>query len=244
MDEPRTTLDTILGYHFVIKGELHQHPFPDFLDVSGVAICEHLEGKVQKERPHYHCWVPRTSLHVDKWKKDIIRPFYDSQYPDPKALKWNTHANSYYMFKEHDSYSDWEKYVARDPEVKKGSWIRWNRPGVPPPIEPGIAISDFIVTGPVNTIIDCPIKVVRKSSLEKQIKFLNYVKSCVDESDYDTLTPEILTDYVFEYCGKNEFVAMNAAYTFINYALSQLLTGDARARYKERFRSVICSKFF
>jgi len=230
------------GIHIIIKGDLHNvEIFPEIMDLSGSAVVEHLEGYVQKERPHYHVWIPHKNptLTDEKHWKAKLRAYYDTKID---GLNWNKNANAYYCVKKHNSYQAWERYVARDPEVKISSWIKWNRYGDPPPL---VITQRTMVTVGQSTTKQTGSQLGRKqTTLDKQQRFLRFVQDCFDPDEYNTLTPEILTDYLFEYCGKNEFVSLQASYTFINYALSQLLTGEARNRYKSRFRDVIISKFF
>lgn len=238
MEEPSHPDET--GIHVIIKGDLHDvELFPEFLELSGCAIMEHMEGWIQKERPHYHVWVPyrNPTVKVEENYRKLLRAYYDTKISN---LIWKTHANSYYCVKAHNSFTKWLQYVAKDPEVKRGSCIKWNRDGDPPKIE---IIANTIVNVGVDTV-PTTTKTSKKTSLEKQQKFLRFVQDAFAPEDYNTLTPEILTDYLFEYCANNEFVALNASYTFINYALSHLLDGEARRRYKERYRDVIISKFF
>ena len=113
------------GVHVVIKGVLHGVGTEYYKDISGCAIGQHAKGLLQKERPHYHIWLPNT--YTVTALKATLRSYYDSKLPD---LKWNTHANSYYTVKEHNSFRKWKEYVF-NPELadcKQPTVEVWNVP--------------------------------------------------------------------------------------------------------------------
>lgn len=236
------------GLHIIIKGVLHDvELFPDLLDLSGSAVAEHLEGKVQKERPHYHCWVPKTTATKEQWK-GLLRAYYDTKVP---GLDWNRNANAYYTVKYHNSFDAWVTYASDPEEYKKASWVKWNCPGEPPKMR---NISELILpaqggaTGPQNVIHLGPGLVVAKdkkfSSLEKQQRFLRYVKDSITEDEWNSQTAHSISRLFFRYCGQNGFTAMHGGYTYVNYVLSQLLTGTKLEDAESRFADILCSKFF
>jgi len=117
------------GIHLVIKGLLHGVGTEYYKDISGCAVGQHAKGLLQKERPHYHIWLPDT--YTIKGVKEIIRQYYDTKLPD---LKWNRNGNAYYAVKAHNSFNKWKGYVF-DPalaDCKQPTVEVWNVPETRP----------------------------------------------------------------------------------------------------------------
>lgn len=164
-----------MDVHVVLKGVLHDCQLPTYLsDLSGVVIVEHKFGLIQKERPHYHCWIPGVSR-LSQFKADL-RGYYDGLIPD---LKWNTHANAYWTVKEHGSFESWLNYVLNE-ECKSPTVVVWNRSG-PRPVSPDVSrsIDDLII--PANVVTEVPVVKSPESSRSKKEpcykRFINYLNS-------------------------------------------------------------------
>lgn len=91
-----------------------------------------MEGLVQKERPHYHIWIPgefSTPKPLNEFKSRL-RAYYDTKIT---GLKWDTDANAYWCLKSHKDREAWISYTS-DPEkakCKKPSILLWNAPDKP-----------------------------------------------------------------------------------------------------------------
>lgn len=234
MDPVRQQLGTvdIPGIHIVIKGELHDvELFPELADLSGSAVVEHKEGKRQKERPHYHCWVPKDYATVKLWK-ERLRTYYDSRVSN---LKWNTHANSYYTIKDHDSFDRWVQYVVKDPDVKVSSWVKWNLPGSPPQL---YSLDDLVLPPPINEIIVNQLP--EKDKSKREAAHLRFYAWLLKQSVDDELTIHQITEYWIEWTsGAYELRNVSAP---IRYAWYMLQTDKKSA--KERLVREIMRKNF
>lgn len=205
------------GIHIIIKGDLHDvELIPEISDLSGCAVVEHKEGKKQKERPHYHCWIPKEA--DTKLWKERLRTYYDSKLP---GLKWNTHANAYYTVKEHDSFYAWVDYVVRDPDVKISSWIKWNRPGEPPPIRSEIPI----VAQPINSLVITPPTVSQPKKAACHIRFYEWLQR--QEIENDLSITEIQEYWIEWTSGAYELRNVSAP---IRYAWYMLQTDKKEAK--------------
>lgn len=158
------------GLHVVIKGLLHPAGTEWFKDISGCCIGQHKEGLTQKERPHYHIWLPNT--YTVKNVKADLRKYYDTLIPD---LKWNTHANAYYTVKDHDSFQNWKEYVFNPDlaECKKPTVELWNS------LEPRPIISDIN-----DLVFELPhdeSKVVKKEVSKRANASVRFLEFCRKE---------------------------------------------------------------
>lgn len=134
-----TDKDSYEGYHLVIKGILHQYRYDIVKDISGVVVVEHLKGLVQKERPHYHIWVPYSSCIGGSTSRDGIKKVIRDHYTALNStLDWNRNANAYYSFTPHSSFDNWLNYTfVSCKDCKEPKLHVWNREGAPPDrIEP------------------------------------------------------------------------------------------------------------
>lgn len=165
-----------MDLHVVIKGVLHDCQLPTTIsDLSGAVVVEHKYGLVQKERPHYHCWIPGVPS-ISRFKAEL-REYYDGLISD---LKWNTHANAYWTVKEHGSFKSWLKYVLYD-DCKSPSVIVWNRSD-PRPELPDLARSIDELIIPANVVTEVPITTalpgISRSKKDPCYKrFLGYLNS-------------------------------------------------------------------
>lgn len=225
----------VQGYHITIKGVLHQYGYDYFKDISGCVVVEHREGLTQKERPHYHIWIPPSDS-IPRIKR-ALRSYYDEKNED---LNWNTHANAYYSVTPHNSYEKWLKYTI-DPEkasVKKPTIVLWNLPGSPPEVRPaaelivsgldgGIAPSG--ATGP--TVVVASRKHV--TTEDKQKKFYQFVKEYYQENKGEEVSYNSVARLLDDYA-KGGFNEM-AAPQYIEFAMYNYLkdSGD-KVRFKER----------
>lgn len=209
------------GIHVTIKGILHQYGIEYFTNIEGCVIVEHKEGLIQKERPHYHIWLP--SSHTIDSTKRALRSYYDTK---TSELKWNTHANAYYSVTPHDNFQKWIDYTI-DPEksqVKKPSIQLWNRSEP----RPEVRIIDNLVL-PGLSIVSPPVATTVKkhqNTLDKQAKFYNFVKEYVSENPQEVLGYTDITGLLYEY-SKGGFNEM-AAPQYIEFAMYHYLkdSGD------------------
>lgn len=198
----------------VIKGILHTIGSDYFNDISGCAVVQHMHGLVQKERPHYHIWLP-SGYNVNSTKK-LLRDYYDSKIAD---LKWNTHANAYYTVKEHDSIEKWLEYVI-DPakaDCKKPEILCWNISDRSRPVVR--SLDELILPDLSGSESKVTVVSARKhiTTQDKQAKFYKYVKEFYELSPGHAVDHVVISDLLYEYStgGFN----VNAAPQYIEYAL-------------------------
>lgn len=208
------------GLHIIIKGDLHTcELFPEISNFPRCAVVEHKEGRKQKERPHYHCWLPfeaPTKATELEWKLKC-RTYYDSVL---SGLNWNRNANAYYTVKCHDSYKRWFEYVVRDPDVKISSWIKWNREGEPPPI----LVEIPIVAQPTNSLVIIP----KMESQRKEACHLRFWKWLQNQEVEDDLSITEIQEYWIEWTsGAYELRNVSAP---IRYAWYMLQTDKEAAK--------------
>lgn len=156
--------DTEHGFHFVIKGVLHQYKYELVKDLSGCVVVEHRKGLVQKERPHYHIWIPHGSIingaKCIKEYKQVIREHYSALNKD---LDWNRNANAYYSFTPHSSFDNWPDRV---PELS--------------PLE-SLVIEHSDLTGPINvTYVTNTITNPVNTKSKSKAKSVLFYEHCLD----------------------------------------------------------------
>ena len=221
------------GIHIIIKGDLHNVDLiPTISDLSGCAVAEHKEGRKQKERPHYHCWLPKDTATVKQWK-ERLRAYYDTQVPN---LKWNTHSNAYYTVKEHDSFHKWVEYVARDADVKVSSWIKWNLPGDPPKL---FTLEDLVVPAPVNEIVVLP-SIPEKDKTKREAAHIRFYNWLMKQQIDDELTIHEITEYWVEWShGAYELRNVTAPIRYAWY----MLQIDKKAAKERLVREILRKNF-
>lgn len=229
-----------MDLHVVIKGRLHdvQELPPVLQNLPESAVIQHARGLKRTENPHYHCWVPGVP-DADAFKAEM-RSFYDKKLPD---LKWKTHGNAYWTVKVFQTgFDDWLKYVIDPKEVKAPTWIQWNRTGSPPEVHTEMPLDNLIVD-PV-TLPQVVTVTTKKSSLDKQQKFLNYVLDNSPHEDNNNFTPQEVAEMLFEYCKFNGQTTESCCFTYVNFVLSHVHTGSKFAATRRAFGDKIVSRFF
>lgn len=228
-----------MDLHVVIKGRLHdvQELPPVLQNLPESAVIQHARGLKRTENPHYHCWVPGVELEALKAE---MRSFYDKKLPD---LKWKTHGNAYWTVKVFNTgFDDWLKYVINPKEVKAPTWIQWNRTGSPPEVPTELPIDNLIVD-PV-TLPKVVTVTTKKSSYDKQLKFLNYVRENSPKSDMNQLSAMDVSELLFEYCKFNGQTTESCCFTYVNFVLSHVHTGTKYEATRRAFADRITSRFF
>ena len=166
--------DGIPGWHIIIKGPCHQHGFALYKDISGCCIGEHKEGLVQKERPHYHVWVPREKFSRTE-ARAAVRSFYEPKTPD---TDWNRSANACYSCTPHTSFTAWVDYVfGKNTDCKKPTVMLWNSDTPRPPSFDELVYSN-VLTYDAGTIT------VQKAASKKAPAYQRFYDYCKDMKWY------------------------------------------------------------
>lgn len=229
-----------MDLHVVIKGKLHgvQELPPVLQNLPESAVIQHSRGLKRTENPHYHCWVPGVP-DIAAFKAEM-RSFYDKKLPD---LEWKTHGNAYWTVKVFQTgYDDWLRYVIDPKEVKAPTWILWNRTGSPPEVPTERDLSELVLTSPTDKVEEK--KPVKKQSLEKQLKFLNYVLDNSPHEDNNKLTPMDIASMLFKYCQFNGQTTEACCFTYVNFVLSHVHTGSKYLETQRAFADRITTRFF
>lgn len=225
------------GLHVVIKGELYQYGLEWFSDISGCAAIEHKFGLVQKERPHYHIWLP-SSYSVSNTKK-ALREFYDTK---QEGLKWNTHANAYYTVKEHGDFDKWLNYAWSKDECKEPSVGIWNV-GCEKPLPKPTPINELVYAKASDVPESKPIPAKRKKEPTKMEQFYLYCKSYFDEFPMKDISRDEILKLLLSWSkgGMNKF----RVYEFVHYATYRLLAegGEKTSKAFESFESRILDEW-
>jgi len=201
-----------MDVHVVIKGRLHELGYTYFQDISGCVIVEHKVGLVQKERPHYHIWLP--GVPDVRSTKNALRAHYDTL---DSNLKWNTHANAYYTVKEHNDFDAWLNYAWTNADCKLPELVLWNLPD-PRPVRPFdeliLPAQDGGIAGPTNYVVATEVasqpRKKQKTSEDKFNDFCNYCKSYYDENKDENIEDFKVKELLWSY-SKGRFNRFRAA---------------------------------
>lgn len=237
-----------VGISITLKYKLHDDGCPNmYSDLSGSAVAEHKEGFVQKERPHYHIWIPEPwtckaqGLKLEKRYKQQIREFF---MPRISGVDWNKDCNALYCVKHHDSFHTWVRYVTEE-QIKKGSWYKWNCRGEPPPMR---QMDDLIlpvvnVETPTNVIhyeVSPVVAKTPKDASKREAAHIRFYNWLLQQEIEDELTIHEITEYWVEWShGAYELRNVTAP---IRYAWYMLQTDKKTA--KERLVREIHRKLF
>lgn len=220
-----------MDVHAIIKGILHPIDLPACIyDLSGAVVVEHKCGLIQKERPHYHCWLP--GVPSVPWQKTVLREYYDQQFP-PGHLTWETYANAYYCVKQHDDFVTWLKYTFSDKvaaKCKSPSIVIWNRSD-PRPDSPDVARSFDELILPTNVVTESPVVVPpappapsKKKKDPAHIRLYNY---CVDKGAFEPSMEEVANYWAEMTGGAYELRFVTGS---IKYAFYKLNNYDPRIK--------------
>lgn len=211
------------GLHVVIKGVLFQHGIDWFKDISGCVVVKHQFGLVQKERPHYHIWLPDTYDVVST--KKSLREYYDTK---EKDLKWNTFANSYYTVKEHDNFDKWWAYTYKE-NCKEPDLVLWNASSERPITTPSNLV---VLHGPSDEFFEPVTEALsvskpvapkpRKKEPTKIEAFFNYCEKYYKDNPSESISRHDVLELLLSWSkgGMNKF----RVYEFVQYATFRLLS--------------------
>lgn len=201
--------------------------------------------KKYNEKPHYHLYYNSGEEVRQKKVQDllktneIVRKYYVS-----KNDFWSTKTAFNYNL---ESY--WE-YVWADYPSKSQRLVFWNisEPQLPIPMP-----MDLILETPGNIIATGPLdehrflgkaKDSKKSSLEKQQKFLKHVKEYYEGKDLNTVTAKKVIKRLYDYCGQNGFTTEACCYTWVNYVIANIHTEETYKESRRDFTDRIHRRFF
>lgn len=197
-------------------------------------------GKGFKEKPHYHIYYDAGKEVVKESVQELVRS-------NEIVQKYYKASNGFWSIDtkpEYDLDSYWTYVWAQYP-TKKQRLIFWNIP------TPQLPIPDLVMESPGNIIATGPLEEFRKKtqarkiSLEKQQKFLKYVKEYYDDTkDLNTIPPKEIIKRLYDYCSQNGFTTEACCFTWVNYVLSNIYTNDAYEESRRRFTERIFQKYF
>lgn len=196
------------------------------------------------EKPHYHLYYNAGKEVTQKEVQELVKS-------NEIVTKYYKASNGFWSVETDPGYdlNSYWNYVWKDYPKKKQRLMFWNIP------EPQLPIPDFIMESPGNVIALGPLEEYRhrivevkkdpkKSALEKQQKFLKFVKEYYEGTDYNELTPKKVIKRLYDYCGENGFTTEHCCFTWVNYVLANLLTDDQRKKSRSAFAARLESRFF
>lgn len=202
-------------------------------DVSGCVVIQHNDT----DKQHLHIYFVHepidvsTHTHSDKLKvkyKSIFGLGELSGNELRTAWAWcypGTSLDSYWNYTAHDKK---QKAYGRS----GAQLLLWKLPD---------AKREILLPPPAKDVVI--MKEPKKSSLEKQKKFLKYCKEFYDETKTQP-TVSSCTELLFEYCRRDGFTTESCCFVWVNYALANLLHGPAYDIYKGEFSGRMMRKFF
>lgn len=223
------------GIHIIIKGILHPIGLEFFEQFREVIAVQHKEGLVQKERPHFHIWIPIG--HVEQLKKDL-RKFYDARIP---GLEWNTHANAYYTVKDYDKFENWIEYVynPQTAKCKKPTIELWRSPQTrPPPLPEVIEVNELIYETGDPTNVQEPKVIITKDKSKRESASARFLKYCKQEEMENATIEEVAEAWIEWTKGSYELRNVTAP---IRHAYFMLNGEDPRI--KAMMRGELMEKF-
>lgn len=198
-------------------------------------------GKGFKDKPHYHLYYNAGEEVVKEKVQELVRS-------NDIVQKYYKASNGFWSIDtkpEYDLDSYWT-YVWKDYPAKKQRLIFWNIPVDPYPIPSLVMESpgNIIATGPLDAHRGRVSTANKKLSLEKQQKFLKHVKEYYEGKDLNAITPTQVIKRLYDYCGQNGFTTEACCYTWVNYVMANIHTGEAYKESRSRFVDRIFQKFF
>lgn len=158
-----------MAMHVTLKGEMYKYGYDMFQHLPGSVVVRHMEGLVQKERPHYHIWWP-TDLKKSH-ATDVIKQYVRSK----DATFADKNGNALYSCTPHDSFTRWLDYTI-DPmkaKVKKPEIMVWNLPDPKPEVRSEAQlILPALSVEVLNTVSSTEKK---KSKRNRGVEFYNYM---------------------------------------------------------------------
>lgn len=224
----------MFGYHITLKHDIHGLKDLTLYDVEGVACVEHAEGLVQKERPHYHIWVPHdtlpTAYEVDKKRKEL-RSHYLTLAPHLSGLN----GNALYAVIAHNNYDNWKEYVIRE-KCKKPKVIFWNRPDPAPEFAPPDQPPDALILPALD--VDAPVAVVKEKKKDPAYKrFETYCNELVNPT-----IDEVIEHWTSWTQGNHEMHRVQGPIRYVYY--SRTTDPIQKARIKDTMNREIHDRFF
>lgn len=214
------------GYHIVLKHDLHDLKDVTLYNVEGGACVEHATGLVQKERPHYHIWVPHEGKPSDyevKKKREELRAHYMALAPHLVAVN----GNALYSVKAHDSFDNWKQYVIRE-NCKHPKVIFWNRSDPAPEFESPRSLEELIF--PDRVVQETPIAVVKEKKKDPAYKRFEAYCSELENPDID----EVIAHWAYWTQGNHEMQRVQGPIRYVYY------TKTTDPIQKQRIHDTMC----
>lgn len=212
-------------------------------DISGAVIVYHAGGNRKggfNEKPHYHCY-----LQLDGTRDDISALLLSN----PIISKYHKPSNAFWMIDTKSSYtlnSFWD-YVWTDYPLKRQRLIHWgdSRPQLEIPESP--LVLALVAPGPLDehrgTLRPKPVS-AKKASIDKQNKFLQYCRDYFDGEDTNNVTHKQILHLLYDYCRQNGHTTESCCFTYVNYVISNIHTGDTYEESKRQWSRRLLDKFF
>lgn len=208
--------------------------------LEGFIIVYHAGGtraKGFREKPHYHMYLQRQTDR-DSIAAILLANSVISKYHKASNSFWSIDTKSTYNLESFWHYV-WDQFP-----VKRQRLIVWNdsRPQLQIPENPLVIahgpLDEFRGTGSVK------IEKAKKSSLEKQQKFLAYCKEYYEDNPGKSPDPKRILKLLYDYCKGNGFTTESCCFVWVNYALANLSTDEKYKEHRRDFVSRLAHKFF
>lgn len=194
----------------------------------------HAKGK-NGQKPHYHLYYKcdTTQANVKEYvlQNEIVKKYYK-----PTNGFWEVASKEHYTLELY-----WE-YVWKNHPDRGQRFVWWDiletQLEIPEPL-PILATPNDVF---LSVYEEAP-KAPKRSSLEKQQRFLKYAKEQYETTQKPVTTRRTLK-YLYEYCRENGFTTETACFVYVNYANSHLLQGDEYKRSRAQFCERLENKFF
>lgn len=202
-------------------------------------------GKGFQDKPHYHLYYNAGEEVAKEKVQELVKA-------NPIVQKYYKASNGFWSVDTDPGYdleSYW-RYVWADFPAKKQRLIYWNIP-VDQADYPVPTMDAFVMATPGNVIATGPldqyrgkIQTTKKLSLEKQQKFLKHVKEYYEGRDLNTITPRKVIKRLYDYCGQNGFTTEACCYTWVNFVIANIHTGEILKQSRRDFTDRIFHRFF
>lgn len=209
-------------------------------DISGSVIVYHAGGSRKGgfvEKPHYHCYMQKDT------DRDTIAKIFLA---NSTIQKYHKASNAFWMIDTKSTYSlssFWD-YVWKDFPLKRQRLVHWgdSRPPLSVPELPIVPIA----TGPIEEYRGTGRVVVesKKTSLDKQRKFLKYCQDYYGDEDTNSVSPKEILGLLYDYCRQNGHTTEACCFTYVNFVISNLHTDEMYEQSKRDWSRRLLQKFF
>lgn len=216
------------------------------LGLKGWAIVSH-EGGKEGEHPHLHCYIQHSEPITAMTVKNRLKKHAPQIFGDFKG-------NGSWSFRPHNSLETWWEYVWRDPYLtKRPALVMWSLESeqLPIPENQNLVLEspgNIIAMGPLRKTLQTVqvVKEKKKTTQEKQQKFLRYVRDLIeiDGTNPNEMEAQDILELLYSYCRDNGFTTEACCFTYVHYVMANIHTGDKFKESQRRFAVRLANKYF